>query len=97
MLDLGATYHLARNSRDLQFSTPYIGKQSVIIGNGTSFSIQNHKNGVVYVNREALSLNNLLHTPAIPSKLILIKCLCADNNVIIEFIVDSFSIKRELK
>lgn len=77
----------------LQQIALYSGDTSVTLGNGTTTPITHI--GYAHLSSEfnALRLKNLLRVPQLEKNLILMKKLCEDNNVSVEFFPNTFCVK----
>lgn len=95
LLESSATQHLTGSTSSMQFVEPYTGTEVVIVGNGTNLPVKHCGSSVVCVNGAPLSLQHILHTPQVPSNLISVQRLCADNDVAIEFSAHSFCAKKK--
>lgn len=89
-----ATHHLTSNPATLHFSMPYLGHETVIVGNGISLVIKHLGSSTMTVNDSVLHLHKILHTPRVPSNLLFVYHLCVDNDLSVEFSANSFSVKK---
>ena len=92
-LDSSASHHLTQNGDNLTDSSPYNGKDKIIIGNGKHLSISNTGSTCLFSNSHAFQLKKVFHVPFISANLISVAKFCSDNNALIEFRSNSFLVK----
>ena len=92
-LDSGASCHLTQNAGNLTNSTPYIGTDKVIIGNGKHLSNSNTGSHHLVSNSRSFQLRKVFHVPFISANLISVAKFCSNNNALIEFQSNSFLVK----
>lgn len=76
------------NAQNLAQSAYYAGSDQVIMGNGQGLAINSIDSSLItspFSPNVKLSLNNLLHVPAITMNLISVSKFAKDNNVFFEF------------
>ena len=92
-LDSGASHHLTQDAGNLSNSTPYTGTDKVTVGNGKHLSISNIGSHHLVSNSRSFQLKKIFHVPFISANLISVAKFCSDNNVLIEFRSNSFTVK----
>lgn len=86
-IDSGATHHVTSNLSNLHIFSPYKGNSTLLVGNGSTASI-NHIGSMrvpTLDSTRSVTLNNILHVPCITKNLISISQFLKDNSAIIEF------------
>lgn len=92
--DSGASNHLTPEADKINNKTDYMGKEHMIIGDGSSLKIAHIGTGFLDTTYSSpLLLNDLLHVPTITKNLISVSKLTSDNNVSIEFFPHFCSVK----
>ena len=92
-LDSGASHHLTQEAGNLSNATPYTGTDKVTVGNGKHLSISNIGSHHLVSNSRSFQLKKIFHVPFISANLISVAKFCSDNNVLIEFRSNSFTVK----
>lgn len=95
MLGYGASHHLIFDATKVPNCSSYVSYEGITMRNGSQISISNIGLKVLQIRNECfLFVKNLLNTPYFASNLLSIQILCVNNNVLIEFCPDSFSVKH---
>ena len=76
--DTGATAHITDDPGTLSKLTPYVGSDSVIVGNGSELSITHTGHAHIFSPGSSLSLNNVLVVPNIKKNLLSVSQLTSD-------------------
>lgn len=93
-LDSGVSHHPTPNASQLHKSNPYLGSEGITIGKSYQILIFTIGSGILKTKNECqLSVNSLLHAPHASSNLLTVQKLYANNNSLIGFNYNSFSIK----
>ncbi|PKU85564.1 Retrovirus-related Pol polyprotein from transposon TNT 1-94 [Dendrobium catenatum] len=92
-LDTGASSHMTNNSDNLSRSSPYMGNDSIFIGDGRNIPIAHSGTGILPTPNRKFLLSNLLHVPKISYNLLSISQLVKDNNISITFDPSGFVCK----
>lgn len=97
LLDSGATHHVTYDMSNLSFIHPYVGTKVIVMGNGTGAPITHIGSRILLTSpSNSIHLLNVLCAPNMTRNIISVSQLCADNNLVIEFLPDSFIIKDNL-
>ncbi|TQE08232.1 hypothetical protein C1H46_006199 [Malus baccata] len=65
IVDTGASHHIIADINTLNQVTPFQGSKTILVGNGTSLSIENTGATTIKTNSHSLVFNNVLHVPKI--------------------------------
>ena len=93
LMDSGATHHLTSDLHNLSLHQPYLGDDSVMIGDGTGLPITHTGSISLPSPARTLRLNDVLCVPNIQKNLISVYRLCNTNKVSVEFFSASFQVK----
>lgn len=93
-MDSGASHYLTSNRNHLINSSPYLGKESMLLGNGKSTSIFHISLRNIGCGKLMFNRNNLYHAPQLVKNLIFVRQMCIDNNISIEYFPNSFYVKE---
>ncbi|KAK8371015.1 hypothetical protein V6Z11_A01G214300 [Gossypium hirsutum] len=83
--DSGASNHVCRDASALQDSSPYFGKSSLLIGDGTPAPISSVGTCVLPTQSKLFWLSDVLCVPQIHKNLMSVTQFARDNNVYFEF------------
>ncbi|TYI15006.1 hypothetical protein ES332_A08G158600v1 [Gossypium tomentosum] len=83
--DSGATNHVYRDTSDFHGFTPYLGKSSLLMGNGVSTEISFIGSAIILTKQKLLHLLNVLCVPSIRKNLLSVSKFATDNNAFFEF------------
>ncbi|KAK5819614.1 hypothetical protein PVK06_024630 [Gossypium arboreum] len=83
--DSGASNHVCRDASALQGSSPYFGKSSLLMGDGTPASISSVGTCILPTHSKLLRLSGVLCVPRILKNLMSVSQFARDNNVYFEF------------
>ncbi|KAG8500663.1 hypothetical protein CXB51_002624 [Gossypium anomalum] len=83
--DSGASNHVCRDASALQGSSPYFGKSSLLMGDGTPAPISSVGTCVLPTQSKLLRLSDVLCVPRIRKNLMSVSQFARDNNVYFEF------------
>lgn len=93
LMDSGATHHLTSNLHNLCLHQPYLGDDSVLIGDGFGLDITHTGSLSLSSSARTLRLNDVLCVPNIYKNLISVYRLCNTNKISVEFFLASFQVK----
>ena len=93
-LDIRASNHMTGNVNMLKNKRPYLGTDSVLIGDGTSLAIKSVGDALVTNGTQVLPLNNVLHVPHLKRNLLSISQLTNHYPLNCEFSNVDFCIKE---
>lgn len=85
-LDSRATHHVCCDTSTLNGSIPYLGKSSLLMGDGTPTKISSIGNSILSTPHKLLRLSNVLCVPTIRKNLMFVSQFATDNNVFLNFI-----------
>lgn len=89
-IDSGFSHHLNASHDNLKNHAPYIGNESMMLGNENFVSIFHIGQGKVETRNLFFERNNLLHVSLLAKNLISVQQICIDNYVSVELFPDSF-------
>lgn len=92
--DTGASNHMTGNTGMLKNIRPYLGTDSVLIGDGTSLAIKSIGDAFVKNEVQVLPLNNVLHVPHLKRNLLSISQLIDHYPLNCEFSNVNFCVKE---
>ena len=92
-MDSGATHHLTNDLQNLALHQPYLGDDSVMIGDGSGLAITHTGSSSLPFSSRNIRLNDVLCVPNIKKNLISVYRLCNTNKVSVEFFPASFQVK----
>jgi hypothetical protein len=92
-LNSGASTHVAPDLNAFTSYTPYNGTDKLCVGDGKGLNISNIRSGSLFTTSTHLHLHNILHVLEILKPLLSISQLLTDNNVYVEFNLNSYLIK----
>lgn len=81
----GVSHHICRDVSTLRDVTPYSGKSSLLMGNGTLAVISSIGTAILPTQYKSLRLSNVLCVPSIQKNLLSVSQLARDNGVYFEF------------
>jgi histone deacetylase 1/2 len=93
-MDTGATDHITSDLEKMTVRDKYHGREQVHAANGLGMEINNV--GHTFLHSPDLHLKNILHVPQAHKSLCSVNHLARDNNVILEFHPNHFSIKEQV-
>jgi hypothetical protein len=73
--------------------TPYVGKNSIITGDGSHHSISHIGNAIIPMSKSPLNLSNVIHAPNIQKNIVSVSKLVDDVNASVEFTLASVYVK----
>ena len=94
-LDSGASHHITNNANAFFVKHPYIGHETVQLGNGIGMNIK--VVGSPLNNSNKFLLKYLLHVPKINKKLLSVSKFCHDNNIFFEFHYNACYVKNQVR
>ncbi|PKI58788.1 hypothetical protein CRG98_020778 [Punica granatum] len=92
-LDFGASNHMVNTEGILSHSTPYIGSDGVIVGNGSLLSIKSIGSITIPASNTKLQLKDAFYVLDLDYNLVSIQRLCKDNNCYVVFTDSGFFFK----
>ena len=93
LMDSGATHHLTSDLHNMSLQQPYLGDDSVMIGDGSGLPITHTGSISLPSTARNLFLNNVLCVPNIKKNLISVYRLCNANKIFVEFFPAHFQVK----
>ncbi|GAA0163515.1 hypothetical protein LIER_19360 [Lithospermum erythrorhizon] len=80
-VDSGASNHLTSDIQNMSLHNGYSGHDQITVGNGATLPKENIGTSTLSTPYKSLTLNNILHVPAITKNFLSISQLATDNNV----------------
>jgi transposase InsO family protein len=91
--DSGANAHLTADLENLTIQQPFIGKDTVAVGNGSGLQIQNTGSTLLHTPQSKFLLTCVLHCPNVAANLLSINRFCIDNDCFFILTGSNFFIK----
>jgi transposase InsO family protein len=91
--DSGANAHLTADLENLTIQQPFIGKDTVAVGNGSGLQIQNTGSTLLHTPQSKFLLTRVLHCPNVAANLLSINRFCIDNDCFFILTGSNFFIK----
>ncbi|GAA0163393.1 hypothetical protein LIER_19274 [Lithospermum erythrorhizon] len=94
-LNSGTSNHLTADLQNLSLHNKYNESDQITVGNRNSLAIDHISTSHIPISKsKSLTLNNVLHVPAIKKNLLGVSQLALDNNVFIEFHASHYFVKN---
>ncbi|XP_039011611.1 uncharacterized protein LOC120140699 [Hibiscus syriacus] len=96
IMNSGAMHNATLDAAHINYSTDLDGLGNLVVGNGSSLSVQLVGQSILRSSSQTLLLTDLLHVPEITKHLLSVSKLAKDNHVFFEFHADTCCVRDEV-